>query len=85
MPSIVVIYFFLMFIALIVILTALSVKKHGFSWPPAAIGGVIALTMVLQRVKTGGSFNLVYLVGVLSSMCIIYLVIGFVMRKVINK
>lgn len=84
MSNIVIIYFFLMFIALIVILTALSVKKHGFSWPPASISAAIALIMVLQRIKTGGSFNLIYIIGLLCSICIVYMVIGFVMRKVVK-
>ena len=85
MPNIIIIYSSLMFVALIVTLTAVSIKKHGFSWPPAAIGAVIGLVMLLQRIRTAGAFNLVNLISVVCNVCIIYIVIGFVMRKIVKK
>ncbi|MBE6991827.1 MAG: hypothetical protein E7430_04525 [Ruminococcaceae bacterium] len=85
MSGMVIIYFIAMYVGLIVILTAVSIKKHGFQWPPASIAAAIALVMVLQRIKTGGSFNLIYLAGLAASMCLIYLVFGFIMRKLIRQ
>ena len=85
MSGMVMLYFIAMYVGLIVILTVVSIKKHGFQWPPASIAAVIALVMVLQRIKTGGSFSLIYLAGLASSMCFIYLIIGFVMRKLIRQ
>ena len=84
MAGIVVLYFLVMYVGLVVILTVVSIRKHGFSWPPAAISAAIALVMLLQRVKTDGSFNLIYIIGLLSSLCLIYLAVGFVMRKLIK-
>lgn len=79
------IYVFIMFFALVLVITAIQVKKHGFVWPPCAIAAVIALIMLLQHAKTGGSFNIVYLGSVVCSACIIYMLISFVMRRIIKK
>ena len=84
MSGMVIMYLFAMYVGLIVILTVLSVKKHGFQWPPAAIGGAIALVMLLQRIKNDGSFNIIYLIGLMCSVCVIYLLVGVVMRKLMK-